>query len=202
MRFLQEKEFCRIGSNLPVKVNVRIIAATNQNLEKRVKAGSFREDLYYRLNVLKLKMPSLKDHREDIPVYVQHFLVKYHETFGKRIVGITDEALRRLKSYQWKGNIRELENVVQRAMLMAKGEKIDISNLEYLEAEGLDPLLSFDPQQGLEGYVKALTEQVERKLILEALNQTHWNRTEAAERLKISRKTLFNKMQQYGIKGR
>ncbi|MDZ7292419.1 MAG: sigma-54 dependent transcriptional regulator [candidate division KSB1 bacterium] len=199
LRVLQEKEFTRVGGNVPIQVDVRIIAATNKNLEHQVKEGKFREDLYFRLNVLKLRLPPLREHVEDIALYVHHFLVKHRETFGKNVSGISDEALALLTTYEWKGNIRELENVVQRAMLHIKGTCIETSDLEFLDKAYGEMAHSYNPAEGLEAYVKSVTEQTERRIILETLKKTNWNRTEAAEQLQISRKTLFNKMQQYGI---
>lgn len=207
-----------MGSNLPIKVDVRVIAATNKNLEMQVRDGKFREDLYYRLNVLKIKIPALREHKEDISLYVRDFLVKYRDTFGKNVSAISNEALRLLKSHEWKGNIRELENVVQRAMLGAKGTCIEVSDLEFLGLEKQEArnktqeatikmqeaaVLSYcSKTKGLDElgeYIKSLTEQMERLIILETLKEANWNRTEAAQRLKISRKTLFNKIQQYGL---
>lgn len=203
LRVLQEREFTRVGGKVPIKIDVRVIAATNKNLEALVREGNFREDLYYRLNVLQLRIPLLREHREDIPLYVQHFLLKHKETLGKQVTSISDEALQLLKIREWKGNIRELENVVQRAMLNASGSAIDVPDLEFLKEAGGAKRLKYPDfasiDQGLEAYVKSLTEQTERQVILKTLQETNWNRTLAAEKLKISRKTLFNKMQLYGI---
>ncbi len=205
LRVLQEKEFTRVGSNLPIKVDVRVIAATNKNLEMQVRDGKFREDLYYRLNVLKIKIPALREHEEDISLYVRHFLAKYRDTFGKSVSGISDEALRLLKSCEWKGNIRELENLVQRTMLNVEGTCVEVSDLsrsvgaEKRETHPVIAGLQRQPEEGLETYIKSLIEQAERQIILETLKETDWHRAAAAERLKISRKTLFNKIQQYGI---
>jgi DNA-binding NtrC family response regulator len=200
LRVLQEKEFTRVGGNTPIKVDVRIITATNRNLETLVKEGKFREDLYYRLDVLKLRLPPLREHLEDIPLYVHHFLAKHNETFGKNLSGLSDDALHFLQKHEWKGNVRELENVVQRAMLTASGTRIEVSDLEFLDKGAGETPHPYNATEGLEAYVKSLTEQAERQIILKTLNETNWNRTEAAEKLKISRKTLFNKMQQYGIR--
>lgn len=199
LRVLQEQEFTRIGGNVPIKVDVRVIAATNKNLEHQLQDGKFREDLYYRLNVLKLRLPALREHVEDMALYVQHFLAKHRATFGKNVNGIFDEALSLLKANDWKGNIRELENIVQRAMLHTKSPNIEAADLDFLKEKGPSAIPAYDLAKGLEAYMKSLTEQAERQIILETLKQTNWNRTEAAEKLQISRKTLFNKMQQYGI---
>jgi two-component system response regulator AtoC len=199
LRVLQEKELTRVGGNLPINVDVRVIAATNRNIERTMQEGRFREDLYYRLNVLKLRLPPLREHVEDIPLYVHHFLVKHQETFGKRVYSISDDALEVLKRCEWKGNIRELENVVQRAMLSVKGERIEVSDLAFLDRAGPSTPLPYNETEGLEGYLRAFTERVERSLIRETLKAVGGNQTKAAERLKISRRTLFTKMQQYGL---
>jgi len=196
LRVLQEKEFTRVGGTTPVKTDVRVIAATNKDLEAAVRSGSFREDLFYRLNVLTLTIPPLRDHREDIPVYTRHFLGKHRENVGKNIGGFTDAALSELSGRSWKGNIRELENVIQRAMLTATGDIIEAADLSVPAR-----LAAADPDAGLEARVHRLTEDAERQIILDALAQTSWNRTATAEKLKISRKTLFNKMQLYGLEG-
>jgi len=199
LRVLQEKEITRIGSTESIKVDVRVIAATNRVLETHVREGKFREDLFYRLNVLKLSLPPLRKHPEDIPLYVDHFLKKYRETFRKHIHGISSAALQCLKGMEWRGNVRELENAVQRAMLNAQGQYIDIQDIRRPENDSA----TFDSigtvESGLEGYIRHLTEKAERQLILNVLQQTNWNRTDAAEQLRISRKTLFNKIQHYGL---
>lgn len=199
LRVLQEKEFSRLGGTVSIKADVRVIAATNKNLEKQVEAGKFREDLYYRLNVLKLRMPALREHQDDIPLCVDHFLRRYRAAFGKSTASITPEALQLLKNRDWKGNIRELENAIQRALLNTTKTSIGIEDLEFLTlgSRTIPPELS--PVQGLEPFIKSLTERTERELIIKTLEETHWNRTEAAAKLKISRKTLFNKMQEYGL---
>jgi DNA-binding NtrC family response regulator len=199
LRVLQEREFMRVGSNVPIKVDVRVACATNKNLESQVKAGEFREDLYYRLNVCRLLVPSLREHTEDIPRYVDHFIAKHREAFGTSNSGVSDEALSFLKAAEWRGNIRELENAVQRALVNARGRRIEIPDVVFLRHKDIHASSQYQPGRSLEEYVTSLVAQTERNIIIETLKQTHWNRTEAAERLKISRKTLFNKMQQYGI---
>lgn len=204
LRVLQEKEFTRVGGTVSIKVDVRVIAATNKNLEIQVKDGKFREDLFYRLNVLKLLVPPLRKHKEDIPLYVHHFFVKHRDTFGKNVTDVSEDALQLLRSHDWKGNIRELENVVQRAMLNVTEATIDVPDLEFLKETESGKRLQYPDfdgtDQGLEAYVKSLIEQTERQIILKTLDETNWNRTATAEKLKISRKTLFNKLQHYGLR--
>lgn len=199
LRVLQEKEFARVGGSAPIKVDVRVIAATNKDLEGQTQEGKFREDLYYRLNVLKLHMPSLREHKEDIRLYVRHFLTKHRDTFGRRVDTISSEGLDFLEYREWKGNIRELENAVQRAMMNTNGNCLERKDFDFLVKEGAGKLFRYDEEKGLEPYIRSLSEEAERQIILDTLNQVSWNRTEASERLKISRKTLFNKIQQYGI---
>jgi DNA-binding NtrC family response regulator len=200
LRMLQEREVTRVGSNVPIRVDVRVIAATNKHLDAQVKAGGFREDLYYRLNVLTLRLPPLRTHLEDLPLYVHHFLLTYRETVKKPIQGMTDAALHLLRAYEWKGNVREVENVLQRAMLTAQGTSLEVSDVAFLGTSDVPPPVAYNAAGGLEGYIRAVTEQAERQIILQTLRDTDWNRTAAAERLKMSRKTLFNKMQQYQLR--
>jgi DNA-binding NtrC family response regulator len=198
LRVLQEKEFTRLGSTKPTKVDVRIVAASNKNLEALVKAGMFREDLFYRLNVLRIRVPSLREHLEDIPLYVNHFLRKYQGTFGKSVQDVSPDALHVLQSRSWNGNIRELENTIQRTLLNMRGNILESADLDFLTHK--DNLLPpFDPSDGLESFVKATVEESERLIILNTLKSVGWNRTEAARNLKISRKTLFNKIKQYKL---
>ncbi len=197
LRVLQEKEFTRIGDTTPVRVDVRVIAATNKELDSLVREGKFREDLYYRLNVLRLHLPPLRDHVEDIPDYARHFLARYGEKFGKQPDGFTDEALETLKQREWKGNIRELENLIQRAIVKGRGPRIEKADIEAPHHPDRQPV--YDEETGLEAHIHQWNEYLERQLIAQALAETNGNRTLAAARLKISRKTLFNKMQEYGI---
>jgi len=199
LRVLQEKQFTRVGGNTPIRADVRVIAATNKNLEKQVNSGKFREDLFYRLNVLRLVLPPLREHKEDIPLYVQHFIEKHKATFGRQPRGISRQALQLLISREWKGNIRELENAVQRATLSMKEAELDLPDFDFLTSIRTQDLLRYDPAAGLEGYVRSVTERIEQQKIIETLQEFNWNRTQAAEKLRISRKTLFNKMQQFGI---
>jgi DNA-binding NtrC family response regulator len=144
-------------------------------------------------------MPSLREHKEDIPLYVRHFLTKHRDTFGRHVDTISSEALDFLESHEWKGNVRELENAVQRAMMNTNGNCLERKDFDFLAKESAGKLFRYDEEKGLEPYIRSLSEEAERQIILDTLNQVGWNRTEASERLKISRKTLFNKMQQYGI---
>ena len=144
-------------------------------------------------------MPPLRDHSGDIPLYAGHFVDKHRQVFRKKVTGLSEGALEILKSRTWKGNVRELENAIQRGLLNAAGDRILEKDLE-VRAEGRRPgSPAWDATAGLEAYIRTLAEQKEREIITDTLKRTGWNRTEAAQNLKISRKTLFNKMQQYGL---
>ncbi|MEW6510118.1 MAG: sigma-54 dependent transcriptional regulator [Bacteroidota bacterium] len=195
LRVLQEHEFTRVGGTSPVRVDVRVITATNKDLAREVQEGRFREDLYYRLNVLQLVMPSLRSHPEDIPLLARHSIARHKSVLGSSVSEISDDALAILCRHRWPGNVRELENTIQRSMLLAHGSRIEASDLresEWARESG-------DEQSGLEARVRQVTAEAERNIIVNALEKTGWNRTAAAEALNISRKTLFNKMQLYGI---
>ncbi len=197
LRVLQEKEFTRVGGTSPIRVDVRILAATNKNLSREVSEGRFREDLYYRLNVIHLTIPPLRDHREDIPQYADGFIRKHAASFGKKIEGISEESLRFLRDREWRGNIREFENAIQRALLGAAGTRLEVGDFGFMGGGG-----ETGSDDGMEAIVRRIAERAERELIARALEETGGNRTAAAEKLKISRKTLFNKMRQYGFDGR
>jgi DNA-binding NtrC family response regulator len=195
LRVLQEHEFTRVGGTAPIRVDVRVVAATNKDLAGEVNEGRFREDLFYRLNVLKLEMPPLRTHPVDVPALARNFITRHRALLGSQVMDISAEALSVLASYRWPGNVREMENTIQRTMLLAHGTKIEASDLRQMEwAQRGEP-----DSEGLEAQVKKLAAEAERGMILRALDATGWNRTAAAELLKVSRKTLFNKMQLYGI---
>jgi DNA-binding NtrC family response regulator len=195
LRVLQEHEFTRVGGTAPVKVDVRVIAATNKDLAAEVSEGRFREDLFYRLNVLKLQLPPLRRHPDDIPALARHFLDRHRLTLGSQVTDISGEALQILASHRWPGNVRELENTIQRTMLLAHGTRIEAGDLKQMDWAQQE----YSRGTSLEAQVKKLAAVAERQLIMNALETTGWNRTSAAELLGVSRKTLFNKMQLYGI---
>jgi DNA-binding NtrC family response regulator len=216
LRAVQESEFERVGGITTIKVDVRLITATNRDLEKEVELGNFREDLYYRLNVVPLRVPPLRERRSDIPLLVQHIIRKFNERLKKSIRGISGEALARLQAYPWPGNIRELENVLERTILFCSTDHIEVSDLPDEQTSGtparraherpaeVDPGLS-EPLTGdtsLKDIVRAKTSQVERELIIQALDETGGNVTQAAKLLKISRKSLQMKMKEFGLRDR
>jgi len=212
LRALQESEFERVGGVTTTRVDVRLVAATNRDLAAEVRAGAFREDLYYRLNVVPLALPPLRERREDIPLLVEHFRGKYNARLSKAVERVDGEALRLLAQYAWPGNIRELENVMERAILFAEGDTITADELpdQLREADtepttpastqDLLPTSALGPVGPLKEIVRQHTETVEKDLIRRALEETGGNVTKAARRLEISRKSLQNKMKELGLR--
>lgn len=193
LRVLQEGEFERVGSSETVKVDVRIIATTNKDLKEEVKKGNFREDLYYRLNVVPIYLPPLKERKEDIPLLVEHFLRKYSEENGKLIEGISQDALQILIDYDWPGNVRELENVIERAVVMSKEKVLSPKHFSFADFESV-------PQPQESDMTKTLKD-LEREFILKTLAEQGGNRSKTAEILGISVRTLRNKLKEYKKEG-
>jgi two-component system, NtrC family, response regulator AtoC len=196
LRVLQHRTFERVGGKETLTVDVRIIAATNTDIDREVKAGRFREDLYYRLNVVHIVIPPLRDHGEDIPLLVGHFLNRYAP--GRHVV-LSRDAMEKVQMHRWPGNIRELENVIQRALVMAQGDVITRDDLP-IESFPLKGKTGHQEEAGRRTPLKKLTAGFEKKLILQALTTSGWNRTKAAELLQIHRRLLFSKIKQYKIK--
>jgi DNA-binding NtrC family response regulator len=208
LRALQEGEFERVGGVETMRADVRLVAATNSDLKRAIAAGSFREDLYYCLNVVPIRLPPLRERAEDIPLLIQHFVERFNTRLRKQVKGVSTEAERVLTEYSWPGNIRELENVMERAVLFCDGENLASEDLptEVREAGGsraptkdaLEEGLS--EQDGLKEKVRAAMSRLERRLIVKALDQTKGNVTHAARLLKISRKGLQLKMKELGLR--
>jgi two-component system response regulator AtoC len=230
LRVLQESEFERVGGIKTIKVDVRLVTATNRDLLKEVQAQSFREDLFYRLNVVPIHLPPLRERRGDIPLLVEHFIARFNERLKKQIAAVDDEAMTRLMAHSWPGNIRELENVLERTILFSEGATIRASDLPP-ELSGAaaaaaasipvampstapsvpnvtPPLGTTMPPpaetraSSLKELVRQETDRVERELIVRALEETGGNVTQAARKLKISRKSLQNKMKEFGLRDR
>ena len=199
LRALQEREIDRLGGNAPVKVNVRILATTNRDLIADVRSGRFREDLYFRLNVVTLRIPSLRERPGDIAPLAEHFARKYAEVNGLPYRPLSPDAALRLTAHAWQGNVRELENTVHRAVLLADGAAIGIDAIE-LGPPGLAPSPASVPG-GIAGLVGRKMEEVERDLIIETLGHTLGNRTHAATILGISIRALRNKLRDYAAQG-
>jgi DNA-binding NtrC family response regulator len=206
LRALGEREITRVGGTKTIPVDVRVIAATNKDLEEQVRKGAFREDLYFRLAVLSVHLPALRERREDIPLLVEHFIKKYAGELGKEVGGVTEGALARLAAYAWPGNVRELENVVYESMVMSESGWLDEASLPLRLRNPLPGTDAERPDLGgrtthpLKAAVQGVAERTERELILDALRQTGGNRTQAARLLGVSRKTLFNKMTLHRIR--
>ncbi len=198
LRVLQEREIERIGSNKPIKIDIRVISATNTNLEDAVVRGKFRQDLYFRLNVVPISIPPLRDRKEDIPLLAKHFLNKFNTAFNKKIPGFAEKALDALARYHWPGNIRELENLVERIVVLSTGnEPIALKDipLEILMSSG-QKIRDFGvPKSGL---IK-IREEFEKRIMLNVLEATGWNQSEAAKILKMNRTFLIQKAKQFGI---
>ncbi len=195
LRVLQEREFEPLGSTQTVKVDTRVIVATNKDLEEEIKQGHFREDLYYRLNVVRLKVPPLRQRREDIPLLGDFFLKRYAEKNRRLIKGFTPRAIDLLMRYTWPGNVRELENVVERAVIMARGDMLSPDDLPDTVRE-----LDKDVEKvGVELTPGKSLKEVEREMIIRTLEEANGNRTHAAKILGISRRTLQLKLKEYGV---
>jgi len=192
LRFLQEREIQRLGSLNKIKVDVRVIAATNRDLERAVKEGVFREDLYWRLNVVRIHLPPLRERKEDIPLLVQHFVQKFAKENNRPIPTIEPEVLDVLLNYDWPGNVRELANVIERAVILSTSGVISLKHLpkRILGKESETNNFSLNTLNLLE---------MEKDLIIKALNETGWNQTKAAQLLGISRKQLRTKMKHHGL---
>ncbi|HUJ28459.1 MAG TPA: sigma-54 dependent transcriptional regulator [Myxococcales bacterium] len=205
LRAIQESEFERVGGVKTTRVEVRLVAATSRDLTKEIAAGRFREDLYYRLNVVPLKLPPLRERRDDIPLLVEHFRQKYNARLKKAVERIEDDALAALSAYSWPGNIRELENVLERTILFVEGPVIRASDLP--PSLGARPAET--PPQGtpalqpgpMKEIVKGQVQAIERDLIVRGLEVTGGNVTRTAKLLKISRKSLQVKMKEFGLRG-
>jgi DNA-binding NtrC family response regulator len=199
LRFLEEREFNRVGGSKTIKVDVRLITATNKDLNQLIKKGSFREDLYYRINVVPILIPPLRERKEDIPILIDHFINKFNVENNRNVKGISKEALEFLIQYEWPGNVRELENLIERVVALTSNEYIQVNELPFsfqnfpkidgLKESVLDGKLSFIQAE----------EEFEREVILDALKKTNYIQSHAAEVLGISRRILKYKMDKLGI---
>ena len=214
LRALQERAFERVGGHELIRMDVRVLAATHRDLEGMMKAGRFREDLFYRLNVVSIALPALRERRGDIPLLAEHFLAKYGETLGERV--IAPEAMDRLVGHDWPGNVRELENVIQRAMVMAQAgailpEHLPIGPVSAAAGVGADASLDevierrmHECVRGLRGHASAnlhalMVGLVERPLLRAVMRETRGNQVRAAQLLGINRNTLRKKLREHGI---
>ncbi len=199
LRVLQDGEVRRVGAMEPLSVDVRIVAATNKILEKEVKAGRFREDLFYRLNVVRIKMPALRDRRDDIPLLAQHFLDQYSEGVEEPPPGFSDDTMDLLVNYDWPGNVRELENEVQRAIALAKPGTPIVPNVLSDRIRDVDVLVR-PVRPGAKLSLKDMVEDVEKRVILQVLTENGWNKSKSAKLLGLSRQGLLKKIARFGLK--
>jgi DNA-binding NtrC family response regulator len=193
LRVIQNQEFERLGGSRTIKVDVRIIAATNINLESAIKEGKFREDLFYRLNVVTIVVPALRERVDDIVPLAEHFLKRFARELRRRVTGFSAEAVKRLQEYRWPGNVRELENTIERAVLMCEGDAIRPGDLTLLDREhtlGMTPALAVDLLN---------LEQLEKTALLEALKRSNWIQKEAAKLLGVSSRVMNYKVHKHGI---
>jgi len=188
---LQEKEFQRLGGLNKIKVDVRVIAATNRDLENAVKEGTFREDLYWRLNVVRVHLPPLRERKEDIPLLVQHFIQKFAQENNRPVPVVEPEVMEMLINYEWPGNVRELMHVIERAVILSTSGVISLKHLPKRI------LGSKEKEMSSSNTLNLL--EMEKTLILKALEETGWNQTKAAQLLGISRKQLRTKMKHHGL---
>ncbi|MBI3321029.1 MAG: sigma-54-dependent Fis family transcriptional regulator [Candidatus Omnitrophica bacterium] len=210
LRVIQERLYERVGDTRTVRVDVRIIAATNRTLSELVKQGKFREDLYYRLNVIALRLPPLRERKLDLSLFIQHCIERGARSLGKTITGVSPDALHLLMRYSWPGNIRELENVMERAVTLAKHERLDVEDFpdeicvptDTSTQDAPEPTHESAPSASAREGLTALKDALrmpERDIILQVLAEVRWNRSEAAKRLGIHRSTLYHKIRQLGI---
>jgi DNA-binding NtrC family response regulator len=192
LRAIEDKEFIPVGSIKPVSTNIRIIAATNQNLFEKIKTGEFREDLYYRLNVVEIKLPTLNERKEDIPLLISHFIAKYCGEMGKKILGVDNETMKVLIAHDWRGGVRELENVIERAIIFASKEYLTINDL----AEHVRGVMDI---QGFPDSIKDASKIFEREHILRIIKKFDYNKEEASKALELGLSSLYRKMEELGI---
>jgi len=198
LRVLQEGEIRRVGESKSIQVDVRIIAATVKDLAKEVSEGRFREDLFYRLNVLHLSIPPLRERREDIPLLIQYFINKHNQTLNKNVKEVDSKALEVLMNYRWSGNVRELENTIERAVVLTDGTKIELDHLPF-EIQNFQNEVPMVPMAEEEYSIKKASKVLEIALIRKALKKTKGNHTQAARLLEISHRALLYKIKDYGI---
>jgi DNA-binding NtrC family response regulator len=194
LRFLEEKTFRRVGGSSDIRVDVRVISATNRNLRDEVKEGRFREDLFYRLNVLPINLPPLRERRDDIPSLVTFYVDAYNAEFKKRVAAVSPEVIRHLQAYAWPGNIRELRNAVERAMLLADGDTLRVDDFAVGGGGGakLDDKVEL-PAEGIN------LDDLERSLVVQALERTGWNQTKAASLLGLNRDQIRYRVEKFGL---
>src|SRR5580765_3220095 len=198
LQLLQDGQFCRIGAQEDKKVEVRVVCATNRNLESEIESGTFRQDLYYRINVVNLRMPALRERRGDIEDLANYFLEYYNRKYNCRARPLSNEVMSVLQKYHWPGNIRELENLIKRYVILGH-EEVITNDLVAREPDFFNPEISFDGPISLKKLTRQAVRELERKVILKVLQQHHWNRKQAARTLSISYRALLYKIRDAGL---
>jgi two-component system response regulator AtoC len=198
LQLLQDGQFCRIGAQEDKKVEVRVVCATNRNLESEIEGGTFRQDLYYRINVVNLRMPALRERRGDIEDLANYFLEYYNRKYNCRARPLSNEVMSVLQKYHWPGNIRELENLIKRYVILGH-EEVITNDLVAREPDFFNPEISFDGPISLKKLTRQAVRELERKVILKVLQQHHWNRKQAARTLSISYRALLYKIRDAGL---
>ncbi len=192
LRAIEDKEFFPVGGTKPVSTDVRIIAATNQNLFEKTKSGEFREDLFYRLNVVEIKLPTLNERKDDIPILVNHFIERYSNEMGKKVIGADNQTMKALISHDWRGGVRELENVIERAIIFCNKEMLSINDLaDYFRTDNIDT--------GYPDSLKDALRNFEREHVLKTIKKYEYNKEEAAKALEIGLSSLYRKMDELDI---
>jgi len=195
LRVLEGHPFERVGGSTPIRVDVRVVAATNQPLEQIIKEGKFRKDLFYRLQVVEIRAPNLRERRSDVPILAEHFLKRFTRETGRKIRGFTPAALQKMEQYDWPGNVRELRNVVERAVALTHGAQLDTGDILLTTWE------LPEAKANVGAVFEALSlEELEKRHILQTLEHTAWNKSQAATILQIERSTLDRKIKGYGLK--
>jgi DNA-binding NtrC family response regulator len=195
LRAVEQRQILPVGSTLPVDISLRLIAATNRDLVKEVKEGRFREDLFYRLNVVGIHLPALRERRDDIPLLVRHFVKKYNAEMGKHCIGVSDDVMKMLTDHDWRGNVRELQNVIERAVIFAEGEVIELADIGFT---GSSATTDTQDQEDLQASIRAY----EKEQIYRALAKYDWDKTETAKALGIGVSSLYRKIDELGIVNR
>jgi Nif-specific regulatory protein len=198
LRVLEGHPFERIGGHTPIRVNVRVVAATNQPLEQAIQAGTFRRDLFFRLQVIEIRIAPLRQRRADVPLLAEHFLKRFVGETGRKIPGFTPAALKKMTDYDWPGNVRELRNAIERAVALSTGPAIDAKDIWLSELDVGAPVLGGGEPQA-PAYTPINLEEIEKQHILKTLEYVDWNKSQAAAILKIERSTLDRKIKSYGL---
>jgi two-component system response regulator HydG len=198
LRVLESGEIVRVGTNEPVKVNVRLISATNRDLGDAINEGKFRQDLYHRLKVVSVKLPPLRERREDIPLLIEHFLKEFTVSHGKTITAVTPAVRKTIMAYSWPGNVRELKNTIESMVVLDSDGQLDLDDMTE-DLQAFTSSAKGDGPSGVDSLVGQSLEEIEKHYILETLKRCNGNREEAARQLGIGERTLYRKLKEYNL---